>query len=82
MVIVDVVLPGMNGIDSAILIESKWPECYISLFSGQAATSDLLAMTNTNGHNSMFSRPVHPTELLGIAGPLVRGSPSLISAEN
>ena len=83
LVIVDVVLPAMNGIDLAILIKSKWPECQISLFSGQAATSDLLAMAIKNGHTfDVLAKPVHPTELLGIAGRILRDSPSLTSAEN
>ena len=42
LVISDVIMPGMNGIDLAIRIKSKCPNCKILLFSGQAATADLL----------------------------------------
>jgi CheY-like chemotaxis protein len=42
LAILDVVLPVMNGIDLAILLTSQYPECRILLFSGQAATGDLL----------------------------------------
>src|SRR5580658_9231151 len=42
LLITDVVMPGMNGIDLAIHLKSLCPKCKVLLFSGQAATSDLL----------------------------------------
>lgn len=42
MAIIDVQLPGMNGIDLAILLKDKYPDCGLTLFSGYAATNDLL----------------------------------------
>ena len=50
MLISDVVLPGMNGIDLAITIKRIFPDCKIILFSGQASTADLLAAANRDGH--------------------------------
>jgi CheY-like chemotaxis protein len=71
LVIIDVLLPAMNGIDLAIRIKSQCPACHISLFSGQAATSDLLELAARNGHVfPVIAKPVHPSELLGIAGTL------------
>jgi DNA-binding NtrC family response regulator len=72
LVIIDVLLPAMNGIDLAIRIKSQWPECHLSLFSGQAATVDLLDMAMKNGHTfDVLPKPVHPSELLGVAQRLL-----------
>jgi DNA-binding response OmpR family regulator len=65
LLITDVVLPGMSGIELAISIKRIFPDCRIILFSGQAATSDLLASANSRGHHfSLLKKPIHPTELL------------------
>ena len=42
LVITDVIMPDMNGIEAAIQIRAMLPACKILLFSGQAATADLL----------------------------------------
>lgn len=65
MLITDVVLPGMNGIELAIQIKRIFPDCKTLLFSGQASTSDLLASANQAGHHfTLLSKPVHPKDLL------------------
>jgi len=42
-VVTDVVMPGIDGIDTAKAIMEFLPNCRIILFSGQAATGGLLA---------------------------------------
>jgi DNA-binding response OmpR family regulator len=65
MVITDVYMPGMNGIDLAIAIREACPDCKVLLFSGQASTMDLLASARNAGHEfSVLTKPIHPTELL------------------
>jgi DNA-binding response OmpR family regulator len=65
LLITDVVLPEMSGIELAISMKRIFPDCRIILFSGQAATSDLLASANSRGHHfSLLKKPIHPTELL------------------
>lgn len=65
MLITDVVLPGMNGIDLAIKVKRIFPDCRIILFSGQASTTDLLAAANRNGHHfTLLNKPIHPADLL------------------
>lgn len=65
LLVSDVVLPGESGIDLAIRIRRIFPECRILLFSGQAATSDLLASANRGGENfELLTKPVHPKDLL------------------
>lgn len=65
LLITDVVLPGMSGIELAITIKRIFPDCKILLFSGQAATSDLLTNAKNSGHHfTLLSKPIHPRELL------------------
>jgi CheY-like chemotaxis protein len=65
LLIADVVMPGMNGIDLAIRFKSYFPDCKTLLFSGQLVTNDLLSAASSEGHKfPILAKPVHPTELL------------------
>jgi CheY-like chemotaxis protein len=65
MLIADVVMPGMTGIEAAIAVRNKLPKCNILLFSGQAATTELLEQARTQGHEfEILAKPVHPADLL------------------
>jgi CheY-like chemotaxis protein len=71
LAILDVVLPKMNGIDLAILLKARHPNCRIALFSGQAATGDLLAEATASGYAfEVVAKPVHPEALLSLASEL------------
>jgi DNA-binding NtrC family response regulator len=61
----DVMMPQLSGIDLAIQIERLCPACKILLFSGQAATADLLSEARDKGYDFvLLLKPVHPTDLL------------------
>jgi DNA-binding NtrC family response regulator len=65
LLISDVVMPVVSGIELAVRILKLCPDCKILLFSGQAATSSMLEIARTNGHNfEVLSKPVHPSDLL------------------
>ena len=65
LVITDVIMPDMNGIEAAIQIRAMLPACKILLFSGQAATADLLERARAQGHEfEILAKPVHPQDLL------------------
>jgi CheY-like chemotaxis protein len=65
LLISDVIMPDMNGIDAAIRIRTMLPKCKILLFSGQAATADLLESARKQGHEfEILAKPVHPQDLL------------------
>ncbi|MHB1021017.1 MAG: response regulator [Acidobacteriaceae bacterium] len=65
MLISDVIMTGITGIESAIQIRAMLPHCKILLFSGQAATADLLEKAREQGHEfEILAKPVHPTDLL------------------
>ena len=65
MLISDVIMTGMTGIEAAIAVRKKMPGCKVLLFSGQAATADLLEKARADGHEfEILAKPVHPTDLL------------------
>jgi len=65
MVISDVIMNDLNGIEAAIQIRAMLPGCKILLFSGQAATADLLDKVRGQGHEfEILAKPVHPQDLL------------------
>lgn len=65
IVITDVVMPGLNGIEAAIHIRAILPGCRIILFSGQASTGDLIERAEAKGHHfEILTKPVHPQVLL------------------
>ncbi len=65
LIISDVIMPDMNGIEAAISIRKFLPGCKILLFSGQAATADLLEKARAEGHEfEILAKPVHPSDLL------------------
>ena len=64
-IITDVVMPGMSGLHLALEIKDRFPSCRVLLFSGHAATSNLLAMARGRGHDfDVLRKPVHPKDLL------------------
>jgi CheY-like chemotaxis protein len=71
LVISDVVMPGISGIELAIRMRAQYPNCKVLLFSGQAATSDLLENARAQGHDfRLLQKPVHPSEFLFEIGQL------------
>jgi DNA-binding response OmpR family regulator len=72
--------PGMNGIQLAQALVKEVPDCKVLLFSGHAATRDLLDQAQTEGHKfTVLSKPLHPADLLArINQSLVRPRLSLV----
>jgi CheY-like chemotaxis protein len=72
LLISDVAMPGISGIDLAILMKLQYPNCRILLFSGQAETADLLGVAREEGHDFMLlQKPVHPSAMLAKIRALV-----------
>ena len=62
LVISDVMMPGMNGLDMAVLIRERHPACKVLLFSGQASTLNILDMVGHRGCDfELLAKPMHPT---------------------
>lgn len=65
MLISDVVMPGMNGIESAIEICNRTPSCKVILVSGNNRTADLLHASAEDGHPfEVLAKPVPPQLIL------------------
>jgi CheY-like chemotaxis protein len=65
IVLTDVVMPRVNGVQAAIAIRALCPDTRIILFSGQAVTADLLHEARAAGHNfEIWGKPLHPRDLL------------------
>lgn len=67
IVLSDVVIPGMNGVEAGIKIRALLPKCRVILFSGQAATVDLLRQARNQGHEfEILAKPIRPEALISI----------------
>lgn len=65
LLLTDVMMPGMSGVKLAIAVRQAVPDCRVLLFSGQAATVDLLEEASTAGHDfTLLAKPIHPHDLL------------------
>jgi len=81
LVISDISMPRLNGIDMAIKIAAEMPRVRILLFSGQAMTLELLQQARVHGYNfECLVKPFHPLDLINKVQALLgsRG-PSLAS---
>ena len=64
LLLTDIVMPGMSGIELATAITQSIPDCAILLFSGQAATRDLLAEAGDPWCDfEVLLKPIHPQKL-------------------
>jgi CheY-like chemotaxis protein len=78
LLISDVMMPLLSGIDLAIQLRKVRPDCKVLLFSGQSATAEMLHCALAEGHNfEVLLKPVHPTDLLRKIQSLMEASPSL-----
>ncbi len=65
IVLSDVLMPHLDGVEAAITIREFLPQTRIVLFSGQSATVELLASARQRGHDfELLPKPIHPTQLL------------------
>jgi DNA-binding response OmpR family regulator len=65
LLVTDVALPGMSGIELALAVRHIFPDCKVLLISGQASTAGLLTHAQRAGHSfTLLQKPMHPKELL------------------
>ena len=72
LAVLDVALPGMNGIDLALHLKARWPGCRLLLISGAPEALALVDGGFWGGHRpELLAKPVHPDYLLDrVAGLL------------
>jgi FixJ family two-component response regulator len=67
VVLSDVIMPGLNGVETGIRLREIVPDCKIILFSGQAATVDLLEKARRQGHHfDILAKPMKPEQLITV----------------
>jgi CheY-like chemotaxis protein len=70
--VTDVVMPGRNGIETAISILKSVPHCKVLLISGQQSASELLRNQRGELRAELLPKPITPQELLGHVAALLR----------
>ena len=77
VVISDVIMPGINGIEVCTRIQARFPKCHILLFSGHTATNELLGEAREHGLTwELLAKPMDPDELLAKVTTLAQKSES------
>ena len=65
VLITEVVLTGLSGIDAAIEVSIILPNCNVLLMSGDNQTDDMLKDTHARGHDfEILPKPVYPTVII------------------
>jgi DNA-binding NtrC family response regulator len=74
ILLTDVIMRGISGIDVAMQVSQGLPGCRVLLFSGQASTADLLEKAKAQGYRfEIIAKPIHPKELLYILNSPIVG---------
>jgi DNA-binding NtrC family response regulator len=83
LAVIDVVLPGMNGIEFAIFLKASYHNCLFLLFSGQPGTSGLLEEAKQKGHLfEILAKPLHPTFMLATVSNMLTPSQDQLPQQN
>ena len=65
LMITDVSMPGMNGVELAVRVRQEYPKCKVLLFSGHSSANQLLEEAHAKGHDfTLLHKPIHPRDLL------------------
>lgn len=76
LLLADVSMPGLNGIELALALRRKCPDCKVLLFTGKSQWANGLRVREDEGkHFRCLSKPVHPTTLLETISSLASGPP-------
>lgn len=75
VLITDVMMPGMTGIELAIALRRAGHDGRILLFSGQSGALDLLCDARRRGYDfELLDKPLHPLQLLLRLGNARKGA--------
>jgi len=67
ILISDVMMPGMSGIELGVCLKNTYPTCRVLLFSGHTSTHDMLSRARVDGHEfQLLTKPVNPVDLLAV----------------
>jgi CheY-like chemotaxis protein len=65
LLMTDVMMPDMNGVELAIHFENLYPECKVLFILASVAAGDLLASARLRGYDfELWAKPLQPVKLL------------------
>jgi DNA-binding NtrC family response regulator len=65
LLLTDVMMPQLNGVDLGVQFKAIHPHCKVLLFSGNAKTASLMENASSKGYNfELLAKPVHPDDLI------------------
>jgi CheY-like chemotaxis protein len=65
---VDIMLPGMNGIEFSDALKAMYPRCEVELMSGHPAAGELLELAKEGGREiEVLPKPFDPDRFIAIA---------------
>ena len=77
LLITDVVMPRLSGIELAIQVLEHSRNCKVLLFSGQDLSDSMLETARASGYEFEFlKKPVHPAILLSSIQRVMEGTPA------
>jgi DNA-binding NtrC family response regulator len=72
LLITDVAMPDMNGVELALAMVNLRPACKVLLFSGHATSADLVHAYDAGHDFPLLTKPIHPTEMIRQVGQRIR----------
>jgi len=87
LLVSDVYMSGMNGVEAAARITAKLPECRVLFLSGVASMSDVLKAAPKRLVYSFTSKPLHSLDLLNAIAYMLSAvstvdDPAVMAVEN
>jgi DNA-binding NtrC family response regulator len=64
LLISDVAMPEMNGVELALAMVALAPDCKVVLFSGHARSVNLVRAYDAGYEFPLMAKPMHPSEML------------------
>jgi DNA-binding NtrC family response regulator len=81
LLISDVEMPDLSGIELAIQMKAQYPTCKVLLFSGKPSTLDLMDDARNQGHEfELLLKPVPPLDFLFEIGKMLNSGVRAVSA--
>ena len=79
LLIADVMMPGLNGVDLGMKFTALHPESKVLLLSGLASTSHLTEDATNKGHQfKSMTKPFHPNDLIKEVTRLTAGKTPVV----
>jgi len=78
LLISDIVMPSLSGLDLAVQLQAFHPHCKVLLFSGEWGAADFSETARVEKHGfEMIHKPVHPQKLLRKVQEMLSTVPSV-----